>query len=58
MSVPTMTATVGDEYSYKIMTVDRNKGALLPFNKVVKIEDVNNAKIFEPEPGVVYSWGN
>ena len=44
MSVPTMTATVGDEYSYKIMTVDRNKGALLPFNKVVKIEDVRQCK--------------
>ena len=31
VSLPTMTATVGDEYGYKIMTVDRNKGALLPY---------------------------
>ena len=46
VSVPTMTATVGDEYSYKIMTVDRNEGALLPFNKVVKVEDVSNTKIY------------
>jgi len=22
------------------------------------LPDVNNAKIFEPEPGIVYSWGN
>jgi hypothetical protein len=21
------------------------------------LPDVNNAKIFEPEPGIVYSWG-
>ncbi len=34
VSVPTMTATVGNEYDYKIMTVDRNKGALFPLNKV------------------------
>ena len=46
VSVPTMTATVGDEYTYKLMTVDRNKGALLPFDKVVKVEDVSNTKIY------------
>jgi hypothetical protein len=22
------------------------------------LPDVNEAKIFEPEPGIVYSWGN
>ena len=46
VSVPTMTATVGDEYTYKLITVDRNKSALLPFNKVVKVEDVSNTKIY------------
>ena len=35
VSVPTMTATVGNEYTYKLMTVDRNKGALLPFDKIL-----------------------
>ena len=46
VSVPTMTSTVGEAYTYKIMTVDRNKSALLPFNKVVKVKDVSNTKIY------------
>ena len=28
------------------------------FQAMAHLPDVNNAKIFEPEPGVVYSWGN
>ncbi len=46
ISVPTMIATVGEEYTYKLMTVDRNEGALLPFNRVVKVEDVSNIRIY------------
>ena len=46
VSVPTMTATVGDEYVYKLITVDRNNGSLLPFKRVVKVDDVNNTRIY------------
>jgi len=28
------------------------------FQAMAHLPNVNNAKIFEPEPGVVYSWGN
>ena len=46
VSIPTMQSTVGDEYQYKIITVDRNKGALLPFKQIVKIEDISNTRIY------------
>ena len=38
MSVPTMTATVGDQYSYKIMTVDRNKGAFFHLIRLLRLK--------------------
>ena len=28
------------------------------FQAMAHLPEVNNAKIFEPEPGIVYSWGN
>ena len=46
VSVPTMSATVGDEYSYRIMVNDKNKGSLLPFNRVVKVENVSAIRIY------------
>ena len=44
VSVPSMSATVGEEYAYRLMLNDRNKGALLPFKKVVKVEDISNIR--------------
>ncbi len=46
VSIPPMSATVGDEYKYDIMIVDQNKGALLPFDRVVKIDDVSSIRIY------------
>lgn len=46
VSIPPMSATVGDEYKYEMMIVDQNKGALLPFERVVKIEDVSRIRIY------------
>ncbi len=46
VSIPNMLATVGKKYSYKIMTSDMNKGTLLPFNRVVTIDDVNAARLY------------
>ena len=46
ISVPSMTATIGEEYAYPIMINDNNKGALLPFKRVVKVENVSNIRIY------------
>ena len=46
ISVPSMSATVGDEYAYRIMTNDKNKGALLPFNRVVKVSNISAVRIY------------
>ena len=46
ISVPSMSAIVGEQYSYKLMVNDKNKGTLLPFKKVVKIEDVSSVRIY------------
>ena len=46
VSVPSMAATVGAEYAYSVMTVDKNRGSLLPFNKVVKVENVSAIRMY------------
>jgi len=46
VSVPSMSATIGEEYSYRLMVNDKNRGTLLPFNRVVKIEDVSAVRIY------------
>ena len=46
VSVPVMSATVGEEYAYKIMINDKNKGTLLPFKRVVKVEDVSTIRMY------------
>ncbi len=46
ISVPLMSATVGEEYSYKIMIDDRNKGAYLPFKRYVKVEDISTIRMY------------
>ena len=46
VSVPSMSATVGDEYAYLIMTNDKNKGSLLPFKRVVKAPDISAIRIY------------
>ena len=46
ISVPMMTATVGEEYAYRVMPNDKNKGSLLPFKRVVKINDISSIRIY------------
>jgi hypothetical protein len=46
VSIPTMLATVGEKYRYKIMTADRNLGALLPFQRVVTVDDVSAVRLY------------
>ena len=46
VSVPKMSATVGEEYIYPLIINDKNQGSLLPFKRVVKIEDISNIRMF------------
>ena len=46
VSVPTMSATVGEEYTYRIMVNDKNKGSLLPFKRVVKVENLSVIRMY------------
>ena len=46
VSVPKMSATVGEEYTYPLIINDKNQGSLLPFKRVVKIDDVSNIRMF------------
>ena len=41
-----MSATVGEEYAYKIMINDKNKGALLPFKRVVKVQNISSVRMY------------
>ncbi len=46
VSIPPMNATVGEEYTYDIMTSDRNRSSLLPFKNVVKIENATSTRLY------------
>ena len=46
VSVPSMSATVGEEYTYPLIINDKNQGSLLPFKRVVKIEDLSNIRMY------------
>jgi len=46
VSIPPMSATVGEEYAYKIMINDKNKGALLPFKRVVKVQNISSVRMY------------
>ena len=46
VSVPSMSATVGEEYNYPLIINDKNKGSLLPFKRVVKVEDLSNIRMY------------
>ena len=46
VSVPSMSATVGEEYTYPLIINDKNKGSLLPFKRVVKLNDTSNIRMY------------
>ena len=46
VSVPSMSATVGEEYNYPLIINDKNKGSLLPFKRVVKVENLSNIRMY------------
>ena len=54
-------AVVRDEIACKpaVIAETENYVAIASeFQAMAHLPDVNDAKIFEPEPGIVYSWGN
>jgi len=54
-------AVVRDEIACKPAVIAETKNYVAiasEFQAMAHLPDVNGAKIFEPEPGVVYSWGN
>ena len=54
-------AVVRDEIACKPAVIAETKNYVAiasEFQAMAHLPDVNSAKIFEPEPGVVYSWGN
>ena len=54
-------AVLRDEIACKPAVVAETKDYVAiasEFQAMAHLPNVNNAKIFEPEPGIVYSWGN
>jgi len=54
-------AVVRDEIACKPAVIAETKNYVAiasEFQAMAHLPDVNSAKIFEPEPGIVYSWGN
>ena len=41
VSVPPMTGNVGEPYQYRILNSDKNKGSLLPYDEIIRI-DISN----------------
>ena len=53
-------AVVRDEIACKPAVIAETKNYVAiasEFQAMAHLPDVNGAKIFEPEPGIVYSWG-
>ena len=54
-------AVVRDEIACKPAVIAETKNYVAiasEFQAMAHLPEVNSAKIFEPEPGIVYSWGN
>ena len=54
-------AVVRDEIACKPAVIAETKNYVAiasEFQAMANLPDVHSAKIFEPEPGIVYSWGN
>ena len=46
VSVPPMTANLGEPYQYRILNSDKNKSALLPYDKTIRIDEINSVRIY------------
>ena len=46
VSVPPMTANLGEPYQYRVLNSDKNKSALLPYDKTIRIDEINLVRIY------------
>ncbi len=46
VSLPPMKAEIGKPYKYKINSADLNRGSLIPFSKVMPVEDLSAIRIY------------
>ena len=46
VSVPPMTGNVGEPYQYRILNSDINKGSLLPYDKTIRIDNIESVRIY------------
>ena len=46
VSVPPMTANLGESYQYRILDSDKNNSALLPYDETIRIDDINSVRIY------------
>ena len=54
-------AVLRDEIACKPAVIAENKDYVAvasEFQAMAHLPNVNKAKIYEPEPGVIYTWGN
>jgi len=46
VSIPPMEATIGEEYRYEIMSSDMNRSTLLPYDKIIPLQNAENFRIY------------
>jgi len=46
VSVPPMTANLGEPYQYRILNSDKNNSALLPYDETIRIDKINSVRIY------------
>ena len=51
VSVPPMTANLGEPYQYRILNSDKNNSALLPYDETIRIDKINSCLLYtSPSP--------
>ena len=46
VSIPPIQATVGIDYEYNVMTSDMNQGALLSYDEIIALEQIENFRVY------------
>ena len=46
VSIPPIQATVGIDYEYNVMTSDMNQGALLSYDEIIALEQIDNFRVY------------
>ena len=46
VSIPPMTANLGEPYQYRILNSDKNNSALLPYDETIRIDNIKSIRIY------------